>query len=117
MNPIKSASNIERQVMASVGVMYAARTLTGSTALKLYVLILSIWAVGRLVWVSKVFTNFFGIENHGLGAIINFAVIALEHAHTGVLVALLVALAAFISLVIDTLRSFAARTYSTNALA
>ena len=51
-------SKIERQVMASVGTIYAARALVSATALKLYVCALALFALGRLVWVERVFSNF-----------------------------------------------------------
>lgn len=96
-------SNIERQVMASVGAIYTARALTSVTALKVYTIILSIWAVGKLVWVSKVFENFWAVEKNGIGAIANFFISALVHAQVSVLLVLLVAAIAFTSLVTDRL--------------
>src|SRR5438128_730337 len=96
-------TNIEKRVMASVGSVYLARTLTNTTALKVYALILSVWAIGRLVWVSKVFENFFAIEKNGIGAIFNYAVSAITHTHVSVLLMLLIAAVAFTSLVTETL--------------
>jgi hypothetical protein len=96
-------SNIERQVMASVGTIYTARALTSVTALKVYIFILSIWGVGKLVWVSKVFENFWAVEKNGLGAIFNYFVSAFTHAHVSVLLVLLVGAVAFTSLVTDKL--------------
>jgi aspartate/tyrosine/aromatic aminotransferase len=104
MNNPKTISPIERQVMASVGAVYFARTLTGTTALKVYAFILSMWVVGRLVWVSKVFANFVMVEKGGLSAMSNFVLYAVEHAHLGVQLALLVAAVAFVSLVVEAAR-------------
>lgn len=58
-------SKIEQQVMASVGVVYTARQLVSSTALKLYVCALSLLGLAKLVWVNRVFENFsqVGIEH------------------------------------------------------
>lgn len=50
-------SKIERQVMAGVGAVYAARQLAGTTALKLYVCVLSLWGLGKLVFVERVQQN------------------------------------------------------------
>lgn len=100
-----SVSKIERQVMAGVGTVYAARQLTSTTALKVYALILSLWTVGRLVWVSHVFANFLEVERGGLGAMANYTLYALEHTHLGVQLALLVAAVAFISLAAEMVRS------------
>lgn len=100
-------SKIERQVMAGVGSIYIARTLTNTTALKIYALILSVWMFGRLVWVSKVFDNFFAVEKNGVGSVGNYLLYAIEHTHLAVQLTLLVAAVAFIGLVIDTVRSLA----------
>ena len=96
--------------MASVGTIYIGRTLTGTTALKLYALILSVWMLGRLVWVSKILQNFWGVEKNGLGSISNYLLYAVEHTHLAVQLTLLVAAVAFISLAIDTVRSFSNKT-------
>ena len=50
-------SKIEQQVMAGVGVVYAARQLTSATALKLYVCAASLYGLVQLVWVHRVFEN------------------------------------------------------------
>jgi hypothetical protein len=105
-------STIERNVMASVGAVYFARTLTGTTALKVYAFILSMWVVGRLVWVSKVFENFATVEKGGLASMSNFVLYAVEHTHLGVQIALLVAAIAFVSLAVDTVRKLAEPTHS-----
>ncbi len=91
--------------MASVGTIYTWRMLTSLTALKIYALILSIWAIGRLVWVSKVFDNFMQVEKNGIGAIINYLLYAVEHTHLAVQVTLLVAALAAASLLVDAIRS------------
>ncbi len=98
-------SKIEQQVMAGVGVIYTARMLTGLTALKIYALILSVWGIGRLVWVSKVFDNFFAVEKNGVGAIFNYLLVAVEHTHLAVQLTLLVAALAFVSLMVDFVKS------------
>ena len=110
-NP-KTISPIERQVMASVGAVYFARTLTGTTALKVYAFILSMWAIGRLVWVSKVFENFTVVEKGGISAMSNFILYAVEHTHVGVQIALLIAGVAIISLAVDTVRKLSEPTHS-----
>jgi hypothetical protein len=101
-------SKIEQRVMANVGAVYTARALTGATALKVYVLILSLWTVGRLVWVSRVLDNFVAIEKNGIGAAFNYALYAIGHTHVGVQVALLLAAAAFVMLVVDAVKSLSA---------
>src|SRR6185312_5627687 len=93
------------QVMASVGVMYTARILTSMTALKIYALILSVWGLGRLVWVSKIFENFFTVEKHGFGAILNYLFVAVEHTNVLVQIILVVAALAFVSLLVDIAKS------------
>lgn len=101
----QTVSKIERNVMASVGAVYFGRVLTGTTALKVYAFILSMWVVGRLVWVSKVFANFVEVEKGGFASMSSFVLYAVEHTHLGVQIALLVAAAAFISLAVQALRA------------
>jgi len=96
---------VEQRVMANVGAIYTVRSLTGTTALKLYTLILSIWAIGRFAWVARVFDNFTVVEKSGFGSTANFAVYALEHAHLGVQVALVVAALALAMLARDIVRA------------
>lgn len=98
-------SKIEQQVMASVGAIYLARTLVGATALKLYALLLSVWGIGKLVWVSKVFENLAVAEQSGIQAVGNFILVALSHAQFGVQIALVVAVIAAVSLFLDVTRT------------
>ena len=104
-NDTKVVSNIERQVMAGVGTIYATRQLTSLTALKVYALILSLWGIGRLVWVSKIFTNFMQVEKNGIGSITTYALQAVEHTHLAVQLTLVVAIVAATSLALDAIRS------------
>jgi hypothetical protein len=98
-------SRIKQNVMASVALIYAIRTLFGATALKLYVLAASVWGIGKLVWVSKIFENLAAVEKSGLAAMGNFALAAIEHASTSVQLVLLVAAVAAFSLLFDVIRS------------
>lgn len=50
-------SKIEQQVMASVGAIYVVRKLTNATALKLYVCVGALFALSKLVWVERVWSN------------------------------------------------------------
>ena len=91
-------SKISTQVMAAVAVIYAARALLSATALKLYVLLASVWAVARLVWVAKVFENLEAVEKSGVAAAANFALTAITHAHPSVQATLAVGAVALVSL-------------------
>lgn len=102
-------SKIQQNVMASVALIYAARTLLGPVALKFYVLLASVWGIGRLVWVSKVFENLAVAEKSGLTAVGNFALAAIEHASTSVLLVLVVAAVAACLLLFDVVRAAAPR--------
>ena len=98
-------SNIERQVMASVAVIYTVRKLLSRTALELYVLAASAVVLWRLVWVHKVFANFFVEEKLGFGAISNYLLYAVEHTNIVVQLTLLVAAVAFVALLVDFVKS------------
>lgn len=101
-------NKIQTQVMASVAVIYALRTLLGPTALKLYVLVLSVWGIGRLVWISKVFENLSKVEKSGASAVGNFFLAAVEHTSTSVQLALAAAAIAALLLFFDVVRASAA---------
>lgn len=67
--------------MASVGTIYIARQLVSAAALKLYVLVGAVWALGRLVWVERVFENFAQV---GVGNALHFVAEALLHTEVAV---------------------------------
>src|SRR3989338_7678763 len=94
-------SKIEQQVMAGVEVVYAFRQLTGATALKLYVCALSLYGIGRLVWVSHVFQNW---ANVGLQGSLEFVSAAIINTHLPVQIVLLVLAITALSLIRDLTR-------------
>lgn len=98
-------SKIERQVMASVGVIYAARQLVSATALKLYICVLSLYGIGRLVWVSHVFENWAQV---GLSGTAQFVTAAVLNTHLPVQLTLAVLAVAGVSLFLDFARSISA---------
>jgi len=102
-------SNITQKVMASVLVIYLARKATGPTALKCYILLLSLWGMGRLVWVSKIVENFSTVAQSGVLAVGNFMLVAVEHAHISVQLTLAVILVAGVWLLLDLARAAAPR--------
>src|SRR3989338_1641167 len=93
---------IEKQVMAGVGVIYAARQLVSATALKLYICAISLYGIGRLVWVSHVFENW---ANVGLQGSLQFATSAVLNTHLPVQLTLAVLMFAGVSLFLDFARS------------
>lgn len=97
-----SPSNIERQVMASVGVVYAARQLVSATALKLYVLAVAAYALLQLVWVHKVFENWAHV---GLSGTWNFVSYAVLHTNLPVQIALILMAVMGLSLMRDAIRT------------
>ena len=99
-------SKIEQQVMAGVGVIYAARQLLSATALKLYICVLSLYGIGRLVWVSNVFENWAHV---GLSGTAQFMTSAVLNTHLPVQMTLLVLMFAGVSLLLDLARSISAQ--------
>ncbi len=99
------ASKIEQQVMASVGVIYGVKQLVSATAIKLYVLGMSVWALGALVWVARVEQNFMTALRGGLPKVSVYLEVALMHTSVYVQLALLVAALAGISLLVDIIRT------------
>lgn len=94
-------SNVERQVMASVGTIYAVRRLMSATALKLYACLVAGYGLVQLVWVHRIFENWAQVGVQGTG---QFLMSALLNAHLPVQLALAVLLVAGISLVRDLAR-------------
>lgn len=95
------SSNIERQVMASVGVIYTARQLFSRTAFKLYVCVASLWGMGQLVWVSKVFEN---LSHVGFNGFMNFVFSAVLNTDTLVQLVLAIFAIALFSLAFEFFR-------------
>ena len=98
-NPASNGmSVIEQNVVAVAYVIHAARVALSAVALKFYVFGVSLYALGRLVWVSHVVENFrqVGFQND-----FHFMTYAVLHTHTLVQLALLVAIAAFILFLAD----------------
>ena len=92
--------------MASVAVVYAARKLTSRKVLEWAALAASAVALWQLVWVHKVFENFFTVvEKNGLGSIATYLVTAVTNTHLAVQLTLAVATIAFVFLIVDTIRS------------
>lgn len=102
-------SKIEQQVMASVAVVHTARRMVSATALKVYVLVASVYALGILVWVSRVEENFLQALNGGVLAVGNFVLAAFVNTSVGVQMASVIAILALGSLAIDLARSASAR--------
>ncbi len=95
-------SKIEQQVMAGVGVIYTARQMASMTALKLYVCVLSLYGIGRLVWVSRVFENWAHV---GLQGTAQFVTSAILNTHLPVQLAVLALMFAAASLFLDLVHS------------
>lgn len=91
-------SKIEEQVMAGVGLVYAARVLTSATALKLYVLTFSFLGVITLVSVSNVLANLALVAEGGAANLVGYLVAAALGTTLVVQLALVAGVAAFVSL-------------------
>ncbi len=102
-------TTIEQNVMASVRVIYVLRRLTSATALKLYVCAASLWGIGQLVFVSKVFEN---LSHVGTTGSLQFALAAFFNTELMVQLVLLAATLAVISLFVDVFRSFSFRSFA-----
>jgi hypothetical protein len=102
-------SRIEQKVMASVAAIHTGRVLTGTTALKLYISILTLWGLGQLVFVQRVVENFKAV---GLGGAGNFVLSALLHTDTLVQLTLAAFVVAMILLLRDIARTSAPQRYA-----
>ncbi|HVV15261.1 MAG TPA: hypothetical protein VHD55_02605 [Candidatus Paceibacterota bacterium] len=99
-------SKIETQVMASVGVIYAARALMSATAIKLYALVASFAGIVFFASVPHVAANFFSVAHSGPTSVVFFVVYAVLSTTVVVQFALAVGAAAAVSLFVSGVHSF-----------
>lgn len=94
-------TKIEQQVMAGVAVIHTARRAVSATALKVYTLVASVYALGILVWVSRIQENLLEVMNGGVLAVGNYVLFAISHTSMAVQATLVVATVALFSLAFD----------------
>lgn len=98
------ASTIEQKVMGSVAVIHTFRRATSATALKVYTCVVSLYGLGSLVWVSKVWGN---MANMGPAALLQFWVSAFVQTDLAVQVLFVAMVVSAVWLAFDMARSFA----------
>ena len=98
-------TTIEQKVMASVAVIYAVRKLTSRTALKCYVLLVSIMGIMFFVSLPHIAQNFEYVSRGGVGSIVAFLISAILGTTIVVQLTLLLGAAAFVSLIAEILYS------------
>ena len=106
-------SKIEQGVMGNVAVIYSARQLVSTTALKLYVLAAGLYALIQLTWVHKVFYNW---ELVGPSHSFQFLSYAVLHTNIAVQATLLLVAVAGLWFVADITRSLTQRHQSLSLL-
>lgn len=99
------STNIEQQVMGSVATIYTWRRVTNATALKVYALVASVYALGALVWVARIQENFFAALEGGVGRVLEYLLVAVTNTEVTVQAVLLVAIVVLFSLAVDLARS------------
>jgi hypothetical protein len=97
-------NKLERNVMASVAVIYVTRRLTSQRALKAYALLLSFIGIVFFASVPHVLANFMHIGSAGLPAIYTFLLSAVTKTNFVVQVALIIGVATLVSLTRDLTR-------------
>src|SRR3989344_8294608 len=98
-------SKIERQVMASVGVIYVVRQIVSATALKIYALVASVWALGALVWVARIEQNFAEALRGGFTHVSSYLFAAVFNTTVFVQAVILLVAVVALSLAIDFVKS------------
>ena len=98
-------TTIEKNVMASVRVIYGVRQLMNATALKVYVFTLSILGIATLVSLPHVVANFLNVAHGGLPSMSVFIAAALIQTKVLVQIALALGVLSFVLLTRDMLRS------------
>jgi len=99
-------TNIERNVMASVAVIYIVRKLISPLALQWYALVLSVMGIALFVSVPHVAQNFQAVASGGISSILAFIFSAIISTTLVVQAWLLLGSAAIISLFLRVARSF-----------
>jgi hypothetical protein len=98
-------SNLEQKVMANVAMIYTARKMASKTALKLYVLALSLAGIVFLVSLPHIADNFAHVAGGGVGSIAAFVLTAVISTTLVVQAALILGAAALASLTFDFFKS------------
>ncbi len=110
------SNNIERNVMASVAVIYTARKFLSPLALQWYALAISFAGLAMFVSLPHVAQNFQAVASGGMASIMTFALTAVVSTTIVVQLWLVLGSAAVISLFFRIARSFsAARTVRASA--
>ena len=104
--------SIERQVMASVAVIYTTRLFVSTTAIKLYILLISAGGIVAFVSVSNVIHNLESVAHGGAPSIAVFIVSAIVGTTLVVQLALALSAAAFVSLLTPAFSSFRRSTFA-----
>lgn len=94
-------TTVEKNVMANVALIYSLRKLASLTAIELYLCVGCVWALGQLVWVSKVFEN---MAHAGIGGSVQFIIAAVLNTDTLVQLVLVVGVFAACLLFVDIVR-------------
>lgn len=94
-------SKIEQKVMGNVAAIHTARQFVSASAIKLYILLGSLFALVQLTWVHRVFANWAQV---GFKGTFEFLSYALLHTSPTVQITLAVVLVAGILLVRDLMR-------------
>lgn len=102
-------TTIEKNVMASVALIYTLRKLVSKAAFELYICIASLWVLGQLVWVSKVFEN---LANAGAASSAQFIVAAILNTDAVVQLTLVVGVCAAFLLTLDVVRGSTSRPFA-----
>lgn len=99
-------TNIERNVMASVAVIYTVRKLLSPLALQWYALAISVVGIAMFVSVPNVAQNFQAVAGGGVSSIMTFVFSAILSTTVVVQLWLLLGSAAILSLFVRVARSF-----------
>jgi len=96
-------SNIKQNVMNRVRTIHTVRPFTSGTAVALFLIVLSLYAIGRFIFVAQVFRNMPSPAD--IGAFLNFFVVAFMHTDFIVQVLSVLVVASLIWVARDVVRS------------
>lgn len=102
---MSTQSKIEQQVMAGVGVIYAARKATSRFAFECYGLALSVAGAAYFVSLPNVFANFTHVMQGGLPSTATFIVAAIAGTKLVVQIAVAIGGVALLAMAVDLVRS------------
>lgn len=104
---MENPNSLRKSIMMRVYTLFVLRHLTSEKALGAFLVVASLYVLGRFVFVAEVVRNMLGV--HGLSSFFAYVIDAITHTDIVVQVTLLLIALGTVLIVRDTLRAFKGR--------